>query len=69
MTFLELIREKGFTTLSLSEKSGVSKRTIEKYTGGYSSLANAHAAIVADLADALGVTVRELVELDSAKNR
>ncbi len=67
MNFADLLRAKGFTALSLSEKSGVSKRTIEQYTAGYRSLANAHAAIVADLADALGVTVRELVELDSRK--
>lgn len=67
MTFSELIRAKGFTSVSLAEKSGVSRRTIELYRSRHESLDNAHAGIVADLADALGVTVRDLLELDPPK--
>lgn len=62
MGFLDLIHSKGETTYTLAKKSGVGIRTIEQYVSGRRNLSNARARIVADLADALGMTVRQLLE-------
>jgi transcriptional regulator with XRE-family HTH domain len=50
------------TQAALSQKSGISRRTIEKYEQNQNDLKNARAHIVISLADALGVEPKKLIE-------
>lgn len=64
MKFGEYMREKGFTAKSLAEKSGLSIRSVERYTTGRLPLKNSRAWFISALASALGTTVEYLLTLD-----
>ena len=64
MTLLELIHSRGMTVSDLANVAGVNKRSIEQYSYGRYPLRNARAWMAVELADALGITVRELIELE-----
>ena len=49
------------TQKQLSEKSGVSIRTLQKYETGENNPANAKARIIIALAEALGIEAKELI--------
>ncbi len=49
------------TQKQLATKSGVSLGTIREYERGRNNINNARVIIVADLADAIGVSVREIM--------
>ena len=62
MSRLKEIREReGFTQKGLAEVSGVSLRTLQKYESGERDLLKAEVGAVIALADALEVTVYELL--------
>lgn len=65
MRLKQIMQNKGFTAQSLSEASGVSRRTIEQHTRERCSLENARAGMVLALAKALETTVEELLEKPS----
>lgn len=58
-------QQKGFTQKSLSEKSGVNYRTLQKYETGEKDINKASALTVLKLADTLGVDIREILEIDN----
>ena len=65
MSRLKEIREnRGYTQKELSELSGVSLRTLQKYESGERDLLKAEVGAVIALADALEVTVYELLGHD-----
>lgn len=57
----ELRQAKGFTQAQLSDLTGVSLRTLQKYESGERDLLKAEVGAVIALADALEVTVYELL--------
>ena len=57
----EIREEQGFTQKGLAEISGVSLRTLQKYESGERDLLKAEVGAVIALADALEVTVYELL--------
>lgn len=57
----EIREEQGFTQKGLAEISGVSLRTLQKYETGERDLLKAEVGAVIALADALEVTVYELL--------
>lgn len=62
MNRLKEIREReGFTQKGLAEISGVNLRTLQKYESGERDLLKAEVGVVIALADALEVTVYELL--------
>lgn len=64
MTNLKRIRtEAGITQLELYTRSGVSLRTIQEYEQGRKPINGAAALTVYKLAQALNVTVEDLLEL------
>lgn len=63
MTNLKKIREaSGFSQAKLAEESGVSVRMIQHYEQGVKDINNAAALTVYRLAQALSVTVEDLLE-------
>ena len=67
MTNLKRIRtEKKLTQLDLSVRTGTSLRTIQDYEQGRKPINGAAALTVYKLAQELGVTVEDLLELDQA---
>ena len=56
----------GATQAALSESSGVSLRTLQEYEQGRKPINGAAALTVYRIAQALGVTVEELLELDQS---
>lgn len=50
------------TQAELAERAGVNLRTLQGYEQGRKNINNAHTATVSRLAEALGVSVRELLE-------
>lgn len=65
MTNLKRIRTAdGITQSKLSELSGVSLRTLQDYEQGRKSINQAAAITVYRIAEALGVDVEDLLELD-----
>ena len=65
MTNLKRIRtDSGITQAALSERSGVSLRTLQDYEQGRKSINGAAALTVLRIAQELGVTVEDLLELD-----
>ena len=58
----KIMKDKGLTIIDLSLESGVPWRTIELYHQGRRDLGQARARAVLDLADALGVHPRDLLE-------
>lgn len=64
MTNLKKIREAaGMTQRELAEKTGVNLRMIQFYEQGVKRINAAEALTVLRLADALGVEVRDLLEI------
>lgn len=67
MTNLKRIRiDSGITQAALAERSGVSLRTLQDYEQGRKPINGAAALTVYRLAQAIGVTVEDLLELDQA---
>ena len=65
MTNLKRIRkESGLTQSQLAEASGVNVRMIQHYEQGVKDINNASALTVYRLAEALGTTVGELLEIE-----
>lgn len=64
MKFLDYIRENGFTTKSLADKSGVSVRSLECYTSGRTKWRNARLWFAEAVADALEIPMKKLKEFD-----
>ena len=62
MRLNDYMRQQNLTAQSLSNLSGISKRTIEQYTSGRRIISNAKACIVIALADALQVHPRDLID-------
>lgn len=60
-----LRNDKRITQATLSERSGVSLRTIQDYEQGRKPINGAAALTVYKLAQALNVTVEDLLELES----
>ncbi len=61
-TPLEIARRAaGLTRQKLADLSGVSMKTIKEYEQGRNNINNARAIIVSDLADALGVPVKKIL--------
>lgn len=56
--------DKRITQAALSERSGVSLRTLQDYEQGRKSINGAAALTVHRIAQELGVTVEDLLELD-----
>lgn len=54
-------RAAGLTRQKLSELSGVSLKTIKEYEQGRNNINNARAIIVSDLADALHVPLKKIL--------
>lgn len=66
-TNLEIARRAaGMTRDELARKSGVKSDTIKEYEWGRNNINNARACIVVDLADALGVPVKKILNERSA---
>lgn len=66
MTNLKRIREvSGLTQAALSTASDVNIRMVQDYEQGHKDINNAKAMTVYRLADALGVDMRDLLELPS----
>lgn len=64
-TNLAFLREdKRITQRQLSERSGVSLRTLQDYEQGQKPINKAAAITVHRIAQALGVTVEDLLEMD-----
>lgn len=64
MSKLKEARERaGLTQKELSERSGVNLRTIQDYEQGRKSINKAQGLSLYRLADALNVTIEELLEL------
>ena len=64
MTNLKRIRiESGITQAALSDKTGVSLRTLQDYEQGSKPINKAAAITVHRIAEALGVKVEDLLEL------
>ena len=59
----ELRENKGLTQKGLSEATGISLRTLQKYETGERDIAKAEAATVVKIARLLGMTVEDLVEV------
>lgn len=67
MTNLKRIRkERGLTQPQLAEASGVNVRMIQHYEQGFKDINGASALTVYKLAEALGTTVGELLEIEKA---
>ena len=64
MKFVDYIRGKGFTTKSLSEKSGVSVRSLECYTSGRFKWRNARLWFAEAIADTLEISTKTLMGFD-----
>lgn len=66
MDFQSFIHDKGFSSVrALADAAGVNARSLEQYSTGRCLWANARAAMIVPVADALGVHPRELLEFDS----
>lgn len=59
--FERVRRESGMTQQILSEKSGIPVVTLREYEQGRRNINNARAIIVVSLADALGVSVKDIM--------
>lgn len=62
MKLNDLLKQRNLTAQALSDLSGVSRRTIEQYMSGRRIIGNAQAHIVIDIADALQVHPRDLID-------
>lgn len=69
MTFSDFIRARGFTVKSLADAAGVSARSLEQYSSGRYPIKNARAWFAVAVADALGVTVGELLETEMEETK
>ena len=62
MTLKDALKQKGWTVQRLSDETGISKRTLDKYMTGERDLRRAEAANVIKIADILGIHPRELMD-------
>lgn len=63
MKFNEFIKSKGYTVESLANKAGISARSLEQYSSGRYQLKNARAFFVVAIAEALEISVNELIKM------
>lgn len=59
-----ILKEKGITSTTLSERSGVNIRMVRYYINGYKDINKAEALTVYKLAEALTCNVKDILELD-----
>lgn len=60
----DIRKEKGLSQSQLANLAGVSKRSLQEYEQGARDINKAKAIVVLALADALGVEVRDLLEIE-----
>lgn len=64
MGLKEIRKENGFNQSKLSEVSGVNVRMIQYYEQGVKDINKAQASTIYKLAQALGCSMEELIEID-----
>ncbi len=62
MTLDELLEKKGWSAYRLSKETGISQFQISRIRNGSTSMSNVTAKNALAIADALGVSIRELLD-------
>ena len=62
MTLDELLEKKGWSAYRLSKETGISQFQISRIRNGSTSMSNVTAKNALAIADALGVSIRELID-------
>ena len=65
-TLKEMRKLCGMTQMELAEKSGVNIRQIQKYESGEYSIENMTSKTASAIAESLGITIEELINLDTS---
>ena len=66
LTLKEIRKLCGMTQKELEEKSGVNIRQIQKYESGEYSIENMTSKTASAIAESLGITIEELINLDAS---